>query len=371
MRTDVKIGIVVGLLILGLVVVYFSLLKKGSETTPSPAPDGKVANRVEPAPKTADKKAPKVDKKTERKTPALAKKDDGGETFVRPPFGDRPLTVEPGPIVPPTVTPPTTTDPLPPTVAPPTPPTLPTPPDPIPPVARGPGTDEVVTPSFGPAPRTVTPRVTPPTPGLPSRVIEEPFVTVPPPPAAGDTREYTVVEGDAGYWTIAEKMYGAGKGSQWVHIAKANPQVASTALRPGMKLKVPPLPSAPPVTPPRPETGTITPGLGSAGTGDGIPAPGPAGTTVYVVKEGDKGLWGIAEKLYGDGTLYGVIQKANPNVNSNALRVGQRLIVPPKPTGAPAVGTTAPAGATAPRTPAAPRTPVRRPVPDGRPIFID
>lgn len=378
MRTDVKIGIVVGLLVLGLVVVYFALLDKGPQTTPGPSPADKVANRVEPAPKT-EAKSPKVDKKTERKTPPpLARKDDKKEEFVAPPFTERPVTPEPAtPVQPPVVTPPTPTIPEPPVV---TPPVLPTPSDPIPPVARrdplAPGTDEVVTPRFGPGPRVETPPVTPPTPrtpGLPPRVIEEPVIPAPTPPTADQAREYTVVQGDAGYWTIAEKMYGAGKGSQWVHIAKANPQVASTALRPGMKLKVPPLPAASPVIPPRPDAGTITPGPGSASTGDGSPAPGPAGSTVYVVKEGDKGLWAIAEKLYGDGSLYSVIQKANPNVNSNALRVGQRLTVPPKPEAAPAAtaGTAPAPGTTAPRTPATPRTPARRPVPDGRPIFVE
>ena len=42
-------------------------------------------------------------------------------------------------------------------------------------------------------------------------------------------------------------------------------------------------------------------------------------------------MWGIAEKLYGHGKYHTLLQKANPNVNSNALRVGQRLVKPVKP----------------------------------------
>ncbi len=363
MRTDVKIGIVVGLLILGGVVVYFSLLK-GPETTPGPSPDGKVANKIEPAAPKADKKAPKTEKKA-KTPPRLAKKDD---TIVVPPFSEGP-SISPDPVRP--IHPPLATAPA--IVEPPivTPPIVTPPVAPPPIVSRGTtppgGTDEVVTPSFGPAPRIEPPSSTPPSPGLPPRVIEEPIVAVTPPPSAGQTREYTVVEGDAGYWGIAEKMYGAGKGSQWVHIAKANPQVASTALRPGMKLKVPPLPSASTIAPPRPGMGTITPGAGATSVGEGT--AGPNGSTTYVVKEGDNGLWAIAQKLYGDGSLFPVIQKANPSVKSSALRVGQRLVIPPKPTGGATAGATATTGAAPPA--AGSRTPVRRPVADGRPIFIE
>ncbi len=364
MRTDVKIGIVVGLLILGGVVVYFSLLK-GPETTPGPSPDSKVANKVEPAAPKVDKKAPKVDKR-DKAPPRLAKKDD---SIVVPPFSEGP-SISPDPVRP--IRPPLATAPAivePPVVTPP----IVTPPVVTPPVAgRDPaspgGMGEVVTPSFGPAPRVEPPsRVSPPSVVLPPRVIEEPVVAVTPPSGADQAREYTVAEGDAGYWAIAEKMYGPGKGSQWVHIAKANPQVASTALRPGMKLKVPPLPTASTVVPPRPETGTVTPGVGATSVGEGT--AGPNGSTVYVVKEGDNGLWAIAQKLYGDGSLFPVIQKANPSVKSSALRVGQRLVIPPKPTGGATAGTAATTGAARPA--AGPRTPGRRPVADDRPIFIE
>ena len=51
----------------------------------------------------------------------------------------------------------------------------------------------------------------------------------------------------------------------------------------------------------------------------------------YVVQKGDRGFWGIAQKEYGDGKYWPLIAKANPNADSNALRAGQRLIIPPKP----------------------------------------
>ncbi|MFP4054333.1 MAG: LysM peptidoglycan-binding domain-containing protein, partial [Phycisphaerae bacterium] len=61
-------------------------------------------------------------------------------------------------------------------------------------------------------------------------------------------------EGDRGFWDAAVAAYG--NGSQWKTIAEANPEVNSRSIRAGMKLKVPPKPSAgsslPRVAPRRP-----------------------------------------------------------------------------------------------------------------------
>ena len=60
----------------------------------------------------------------------------------------------------------------------------------------------------------------------------------------------------------------------------------------------------------------------------------PTPTTVedtYVVQKGDSGFWAIAAKYYGDGRHWTLIAKANPGVDTNALRPGKKLIMPPKP----------------------------------------
>lgn len=51
----------------------------------------------------------------------------------------------------------------------------------------------------------------------------------------------------------------------------------------------------------------------------------------YEVQSGDS-LYVIAERKYGDGNLWKVIADANPSIKANTLRVGTRLVIPPKPT---------------------------------------
>ena len=58
---------------------------------------------------------------------------------------------------------------------------------------------------------------------------------------------------------------------------------------------------------------------------------GPDGNRVYVVVEGDTGFWGIAEKVYGHGKHWPLIQRANPSASPTGLYPGQKLIIPPPP----------------------------------------
>ncbi len=150
--------------------------------------------------------------------------------------------------------------------------------------------------------------------------------------AAGGT--YTIKKGDNGYWIIAQRVYGQENGKYWTLIQKANPNADTNALRIGQVLKIPPLPGSasrtPVVTPPSDTTETDSPlRINLTGT---TPPASPSGTREYVVAEGDAGLWGIAEKMYGKGQLWEVIQKANPGVKPGSLRVGTKLVIPPLPT---------------------------------------
>lgn len=154
---------------------------------------------------------------------------------------------------------------------------------------------------------------------------------------------YTVKPGDNGFWMVAERVYGLGNGKYWKRIRDANPTADTSALRPGMKLVIPPLP-ADAASPERTTVIATREPHGSVTVGTG-------GNRTYIVAEGDAGLWGVAVKVYdGKGHLWEHIQKANPGVDSNRLRPGMKLVIPPLPTTATrpgrATGITRTAGAT-------------------------
>lgn len=157
----------------------------------------------------------------------------------------------------------------------------------------------------------------------------------PEPVAIGAGRKYVVQRGDLGYWYIAEKVYGAGNGKHWKRIAEANPQADSNALRPGQVLTVPPLPA-------RETTAPV------ASEDFGRTTTTPGGQKVYIVsKEDTAGLWGISKKVWGKGHLWEAIQKANPQIDPSKLRPGMKLVIPDRPD---AAGRTGGTSATATRT---------------------
>lgn len=158
-------------------------------------------------------------------------------------------------------------------------------------------------------------------------------------PSVATNGSYTVVAGDNGYWTIAEKVYGKGNGKYHTLIEKAN-KVDSSHLRVGQQLVIPPLPteagktaSASPLAASLSNTAISSKSL-SAGDASGS-------SEEYVVKSGDTG-WSIAQKMYGNGTYWPLISKANQGVDPKNLKIGQKLQIPPKP------GSTASASNTTP-----------------------
>jgi nucleoid-associated protein YgaU len=134
---------------------------------------------------------------------------------------------------------------------------------------------------------------------------------------AGGRRVYTVEKGDNGFWGISQKVYGTGTYARLIQ--EANPQADTGSLRPGQTLIIPPRPTE--AESPR-SVRTTRPAIGS-------------GQRTYTVQEGDKGFWGVAQKVYGDGTYWTLIQRANPGVDSGSLHAGDTLIVPPKSDGRP------------------------------------
>ncbi|HUT59906.1 MAG TPA: LysM domain-containing protein [Phycisphaerae bacterium] len=55
----------------------------------------------------------------------------------------------------------------------------------------------------------------------------------------------------------------------------------------------------------------------------------PDGRNYYIVKDGDKGFWAIAEKAYRDGRKWDIIARANPKANVRLLQPGQEIYIPP------------------------------------------
>lgn len=364
MRTDMKIGILAGLIVaLGIVVYLFS--RGGGEKPQQPPANPAPPAHAAPAPTAS--------------TPPSSSGDSavriGGSLIID---SGQPTSVSPGPL-PPTPAPtevaagaPVTPAPAPaPTVTPgPTPP--PSEPLRLAPTLEMPSA--TVTPSAPtPAP---APAITPITP-----VSDTAVTPVAAAASASGERTYVVEKGDV-LWTIAEKIYG--DGTKHTLIAKAN-KLENGQLRIGQKLVIPAAPAAPaPAVAdvakpgPAPFGAPVTPGDTSVPTPVTPVAPAPvtpttapasaAGATEYVVKEGD-GYWSIAQKVYGDGAKWYVIEKAN-KVDSRQLRVGMKLVIPKLAEAAKPVKeapTTRPAAskASAPAVPA--KTP--EPVTDGRPRF--
>jgi len=128
------------------------------------------------------------------------------------------------------------------------------------------------------------------------------------------SRTYTVRAGDNGFWAISRRpeVYGAGRYEYLIR--KANPGVNTRRLRPGMTLVVPPLPAQP--------TSVVL-----AATRTDAPPPRAAGSTVHVVREGDD-YWTLAAKYLGNGSRFELIRRANPGVNPDALQIGQKITIP-------------------------------------------
>jgi len=165
---------------------------------------------------------------------------------------------------------------------------------------------------------------------------------------AGGAGSYVVQPNDS-FWSIAQKELG--NGSHHELIQRANPGV--TVLRPGMRLVIPAKPAE------------------VVGGSTSQPAKAlVAGATTYTVVPGDS-LYTISEKVYGDGKHYPNIVAANPEIKHGIVHQGQTLMIVPLGRSAPAgTASTLPARPSATPVPARPAaTPKASPVPAGKPDF--
>jgi nucleoid-associated protein YgaU len=99
--------------------------------------------------------------------------------------------------------------------------------------------------------------------------------------------QYTVQSGDT-LANIAQRVYG--NGNQWALIQNANPGIDPNNLQVGQQLLIQ---------------------FGQQ----------------YIVRSGDT-LVKIAEKIYGNGNQWAVIQNANAAIDPNNLQMGQQLQIP-------------------------------------------
>jgi len=173
---------------------------------------------------------------------------------------------------------------------------------------------------------------------LPPAMVTNPPVTPPPmatptPPAVpeGAATEYVVVKGDT-FSGIAKKF-----GVTVKAVEAANPGVEPTKLKLGQKLSIP-----------------AASGNAAAPTPTGLaPAGASGGEGIYTVKSGDN-LGKIAK---AHGITLKAIESANPTVDPNHIKVGDKLKIPAKaevatPAPEPAPVSTAPAPAAPASAPA-------------------
>ena len=350
MRTEVKIGMVILLVVVGATGIFF-MYNRGDSNVASVVPLNKqAASEVTPA---ADAQpAPKTPPSTpQRPTPRATPPREQRESRYTPPAADsdavralreraaqaaerpRPEVTRPQP------TPPTTPGP---TSAPVVVPRREEPPTPTPePAAETPTPGPAATPDRTPAPRatpdsgrqvaTTQPsapsadreRPTTPPPGVDVPPPRQPERTPTPPPAANRTiqtqrRQHTVAR-DESLWGIAQHYYG--NGALWPRIKAANPGLDEKKLKIGAVLVIPPGDeSTPPATRER-LSGERTP---AARTGQP-----PTRPHTYVVEINDS-LTSIAERILGNGRRWREIYELNRDriANPDILPVGTELRLP-------------------------------------------
>lgn len=168
---------------------------------------------------------------------------------------------------------------------------------------------------------------TPPVPMPPNVAPSEPVAA--PRPPAGPSRFHEITDEDTLY-RLAQRYYGSQSGAAL--IIKANRLAPPYRLPIGMKLVIPAKDSAatsPIAAPPRdPEAAVVAAG------------PAPAGAVFHTVQQGDS-LYKISKQYFGNQGGLARIKEAN-RLTSDAIRVGQKLVIPGVGADAPVPATQAP-----------------------------
>ncbi|MFW5839396.1 MAG: LysM peptidoglycan-binding domain-containing protein [Planctomycetota bacterium] len=117
---------------------------------------------------------------------------------------------------------------------------------------------------------------------------------------------------------LSKRFYGSTR--YWNKILQANPG-ATEMIRPGQRLKIPPRSEV------VASSGSAT-ALGGSDSGSDLVVP--SGWKTHKIDSGDT-LGEISTKFYGTSRYWQKIRDANPDVNPNALQVGDVLRIPPRP----------------------------------------
>ena len=126
---------------------------------------------------------------------------------------------------------------------------------------------------------------------------------------------YRVKEGDT-YWSIARAEYG--DATLYGLLEKANANIPAKSLRPKMTIRIPPRPEKPAAIGPR------APAVahGTTDVDDGT------GGRYYVVRKGDNGFWAISKVVFRTPRRWQEIAALNPGVDPARLKPGQKVWVP-------------------------------------------
>jgi nucleoid-associated protein YgaU len=342
MRSEFKIGIVVGLVVIAGGIIFFVNQGKKAGGTASELPMNAPAQRAAPGAakpeatpsKAAEKRPIAPPRTTPTERPAAAEQ----RPVITPPPArpagatPRPGETAAGPVVSP-LTPRTTPTPKPAGEAPAA--TQPRPTPELPPLA---GATE--------SPRTATPGAVEPTtrPAAPSEPAETPLisrtpaVSVPPPketerPAATPLpapprepgRKYTVAEGET-LWSIAEEQYG--DPYLWSKLLAANPGIKEN-VDAGQVINLPPKEAL--VAPAKDTKPGAKPATTPTETAAGAKPATEARAGTYVVEKGDT-LYSIAAKVMGNGNRWRELLELNKDklTKPEELKIGMELKVPVK-----------------------------------------
>jgi nucleoid-associated protein YgaU len=332
MRTEFKVGIVVGLVVIAGAIIFFVNQGRKAGSTAEVLPVNAPAQRAAPGPAKPEQPRDKIADKRPTTPPRTTPAD-------RPAAGEQRSVITPPPARPPSATTQPVggglrpgepaTSPVGSPTAPRTTPTLKPAPEgapasqpratpELPPLAT-PGEPTRATPpgtpAGEPATRSATPAVSPP----PRQETEPPAATPLPAQPRGvpaAARKYTVAEGES-LWSIAEEQYG--DGHLWTKILAANPGT-DEHVKTGQVINLPPKEEV------RAPVGESKPGA--------RPAPPPAEAQpgvrphTYVVEKGDT-LYAIAAKVLGNGNRWREIAELN-KVKPEDLKVGMELKLPAK-----------------------------------------
>ncbi len=148
-------------------------------------------------------------------------------------------------------------------------------------------------------------------------------------PEAKVANVHVVEKGDT-LGEISKLHYGTT--TKWKDIVKANPGIDAEALKVGTRLILPGKPVADAGSKPHGDATRPAPAAGTPAA-----APELASGEYYTVQKGDL-LATIAKKQLGSAARWQEILDANPGINPNNLRLGQKLRLPGKGAAAPVPG---------------------------------